>query len=144
MQVLGTRQHLSRDSSNSPTPQYETGFSQHKCLKASLNKGTSQKYKWVTLDPGFNCAGWGETIMVAGEDSCHFSGSSSACPVLHKLHREMGTQLHHILSYCQTTHLLQARASCPRKWDLKKCSLCTKTFSTSHLLHIVLNQNTVI
>lgn len=51
MQVLGTRQHLSRDSSNSPTPQYETGFSQHRCLKANLSKGTSQKYKWVTLDP---------------------------------------------------------------------------------------------
>lgn len=93
MQVLGTRQHLSRDSSNSPTPQYETGFSQHKCLKASLSKGTSQKYKWVTLDPGFNCERWGETIMVVGENSCHFSGSSSTCPVLHKLHSEMGTQL---------------------------------------------------
>lgn len=31
-------QQLSKDSSNSPTPQYETGFSQHKCLKASLSK----------------------------------------------------------------------------------------------------------
>lgn len=51
-------QHLSRDSSNSPTPQYETGFSQHKCLKASLSKWTSQKYKWVN---------WTQDSTVRGE-----------------------------------------------------------------------------
>lgn len=118
------QQHL-RETVFSPcgNTTYEAGFSQHEGLKASLSKGTSQKYRWVSLNTGIELWRGGRRRRWLGEAAA--IPQAALEPVL------LCTGCAEWDGNTTTPH------TSSRKGDLKKCNFCTKSFSTGRLLHML-------